>query len=103
MVSKYSREPRGRSTSRDQEDERSGQDNGRRGTPPTLEKGARILAALRRLSAQDRPRDTGRRCGSSPLGHVSAASFPASRQSLLDERQDLGPEFLHTREDFLGC
>src|SRR5260370_31595895 len=42
------------------------QDNGGRGTPPTLEKGARILAALRRLSAQDRARDTGGRAGSSP-------------------------------------
>src|SRR5260370_17117324 len=48
------------------------QDNGGRGTPPTLEKGARILAALRRLSAQDRARDTGGRAGSSPLGYVTA-------------------------------
>jgi hypothetical protein len=30
------------------------------------------LAALRRLSAQDRARDTGGRAGSSPLGHVAA-------------------------------
>src|SRR5258708_31265152 len=72
VVSQYSREPRRRSTSRDQEDERAGQDNGGRGTPPTLEKGARILAALRRLSAQDRARDTGGRAGSSPLGYVVA-------------------------------
>ena len=64
--------PRRRSTSRDQEDERSGQDNGGRGTPPTLEKGARILAALRRLSAQNRARDTGSRVGSGPLGYVAA-------------------------------
>ena len=35
-------------------------------------KGARILAALRRLSAQDRARDTGGRAGSSPLGYVAA-------------------------------
>src|SRR3982074_3271962 len=68
MVSQYSGEPRRRSTGRDQEDERAGQDNGGRGTPPTLEKGARILAALRRLSAQDRARDTGGRAGSGPLG-----------------------------------
>ena len=73
MVSQYSGEPRRRSTSRDQEDERAGQDNGGRGTPPTLEKGARILAALRRLSAQDRARDTGGRAGSSPLGYVAAS------------------------------
>src|SRR4030088_1791513 len=72
MVSQYSGEPRRRSTSRDQEDERAGQDNGGRGTPPTLEKGARILAAPPRLSAQDRARDTGGRAGSSPLGHVAA-------------------------------
>jgi hypothetical protein len=72
MVSKYSRVPRRRSTSRDQEDERAGQDNGGRGTPPTLEKGARILAALRRLSAQNRARDTGGRVGSGPLGYVAA-------------------------------
>src|SRR6516162_5841483 len=31
---------------------------------------------------------------------VSMASFPASE---LDQRQDLGPEFLHAREDFVGC
>ena len=43
-----------------------------RGTPPALEKGARILAALCRLSAQDRARDTGGRAGSSPLGYVVA-------------------------------
>src|SRR5258708_21605703 len=67
VVSQYSGEPRRRSTSRDQENERAGQDNCGRGTPPTLEKGARILAALRRLSAQDRARDTGGRAGSSPL------------------------------------
>src|SRR5260370_40759359 len=48
------------------------QDNGGRGTPPTLEKGARILAALRRLSAQDRARDTGGRAGSGPLGYLVA-------------------------------
>src|SRR5258708_39236694 len=70
VVSQYSREPRRRSTSRDQEDERAGQDNGGRGTPPTLEKGARILAALRRLSAQNPARDTGGRAGSSPLGRA---------------------------------
>ena len=34
---------------------------------PTLEKGARILAALRRLCAQDRTRDTGGRAGPCPL------------------------------------
>src|SRR4030088_3644485 len=72
MVSQYSGEPRRRSTSRDQEDERAGQDNGGRGTPPALEKGARILAALRRLSAQDRARDTGGRAGSGPLGYLVA-------------------------------
>jgi deazaflavin-dependent oxidoreductase (nitroreductase family) len=53
---------------RDQEDEGARQDNGGRGTPPALEKGARILAALRRLSAQDRARDTGGRAGPGPLG-----------------------------------
>src|SRR6185312_11679875 len=69
VVSQYSREPRRRSTSRDEEDKRAGQDNGGRGTPPTLEKGARILATLRRLPAQDRARDPGGRAGSSSLGH----------------------------------
>ena len=39
-----------------------------RGTYPALEKGARVLAALRRLSAQDRTRDTGGRAGSGSLG-----------------------------------
>src|SRR6476646_2089310 len=43
------------------------------GAPHNLEKGARILAALRRLSAQDRARDTGGRAGSGPLGYVVAA------------------------------
>ena len=37
----------------DQENERTGQESRGRGTAPPLEKGARILAALRRLSAQD--------------------------------------------------
>ena len=34
-----------------------------RGTQPTLEEGARVLAALCRLCAQDRTRDTGGRAG----------------------------------------
>jgi hypothetical protein len=37
------------------------------------QKGARILAALRRLSAQDRARDTGGRTGSSLLGYLVAS------------------------------
>ncbi len=72
MVSQYTREPGRRSTSRNQENECAGQDNGGRGAPPTLEKGARILAALRRLSAQDRARDTSRGAGSCPIGYVVA-------------------------------
>src|SRR5262249_47663334 len=68
MVSQYSGQPRRRSTSRDQEDERAGQDNGGGGKPPTFGKSARILAAPRRPSTQDRARDTGGRTGSSPLG-----------------------------------
>src|SRR4029450_5855753 len=82
LVSKYSRESRRRGTSWDQEIERAGQDNGGRGTPPTLEKGARILAALRRLSAQDRARDTCGRAGSSPLGYV-AVDHRSDRISLI--------------------
>ena len=31
------------------------------------------------------------------------ASFAASGNRWLDERQDLGPEFLHGREDFIRC
>jgi hypothetical protein len=29
--------------------------------------------------------------------------FRRFRESLLHERQDLGPEFLHARKDFVGC
>src|ERR1700691_4749593 len=42
------------------------------GTRPTLGKGARILAALRGLSAKDRARDTGGRAGPCPLGFLAA-------------------------------
>src|SRR5206468_2741612 len=52
----------------------------RRGTPPPLEKGARILAALRRLSAQDRARDTGGRAGSSSIAY-SAAGLRSERKA----------------------
>ena len=38
-----------------------------RGTSPTLENGARILAAVRRLSAQDRTPDTGDRARPHPV------------------------------------
>ena len=57
-----------RGASRDQEAEGAGQDSDGRRTHPALEKGARILAPLRRLSAQDRTRDTGGRAGPCPLG-----------------------------------
>jgi deazaflavin-dependent oxidoreductase (nitroreductase family) len=58
-----------------------GEDSGGRGTSPTLEKGARILAAVRRLSAQDRTADTGGRAGPSPLSLWCWAAGP------LDELQ----------------
>ena len=45
----------------------AGQDSGGRGTSPALEKGARVPAAVRRLSAQDRTQDTGGRAGPCPL------------------------------------
>src|SRR5216684_2387759 len=33
---------------------------------------------------------------------MTDGEFPRFRESLLDERQDLGSEFLHTGEDFVG-
>src|SRR5882724_1215761 len=44
---------------------------------------------------------TSPRCTSIPPYLLSPQ--PRFRESVLDERQDLGPEFLHTREDFVGC
>ena len=71
MVPQHPRQLGCGGTSRDQEGAGASQDSGGRGTSPTLEKGARILAALRRLPAQDRTSDTGGRAGpsSSSLGY----------------------------------
>jgi hypothetical protein len=68
MVPQYSRQLGCRGTSRGQEGEGAGQDSGGRGTGPTLEKGARVLAALCGLSAKDRARDPGSRDRPCPLG-----------------------------------
>ena len=54
LVPQYPRQPRCRGPSRDQEAEGAGEDGDRQRAHPTLEKGARVLAALRRLSTQDR-------------------------------------------------
>src|SRR5574337_1505655 len=61
MVPQYPRQPERRGASRDREDEGARQDGVGRGTPPALGEGAPILAALCRLSTQDRTRDP-RRC-----------------------------------------
>ena len=63
----HPRQPGCRGASRDQEAEGAGQDSDGRGTRAALEKGARILAALCRLCAQDRTRDPGGRAGPYPL------------------------------------
>jgi hypothetical protein len=67
VVPQYPRQPGCRGASRDQEAEGAGQDGVGRRTYSTLEQGARALAALRRLSAQHRTRDTGGRPGPRPL------------------------------------
>jgi deazaflavin-dependent oxidoreductase (nitroreductase family) len=54
---------RRRGTGWDEEAKGAGEDCNRRRTHSALEKGARILAALCRLSAQDRTRDPGGRAG----------------------------------------
>jgi hypothetical protein len=63
MVPQYPRQSRRRGTGWDEEAKGAGEDCNRRRTHSALEKGARILAALCRLSAQDRTRDPGGRAG----------------------------------------
>ena len=70
VVPQYPRYPGCRGAGRDQETEGAGEDCNRGRTHSALEEGARILAALRRLSAQDGTRDSGSRAGSYPLGGV---------------------------------
>ena len=63
VVPQSPRQPGCRGASRDQEAESARQDSNGRRTGATLEKGARVLAALCRLCAQDRTRNSGSRIG----------------------------------------
>src|SRR6202453_1199298 len=63
MVSQYPRQSGCRRASRDQEAEGAGANGDGGRTRATLDEGAPVLAALCRLCAQDRPRDTGSRPG----------------------------------------
>ena len=74
VVPQHPRQPGCGGPGRDQEAEGASQDSDGRGTRATLEEVARILASVRRLRAQDRTRDTGRRAGPCPLGYRRLAA-----------------------------
>ena len=79
VVPQHPRQCRCRASGRDQEGQGKGQDSDGRGARPAVEKGARILAALCGLSAQNRATDTGGRARPCPLAQ-GARQPPVGRE-----------------------